>query len=186
MSESRSFDENKKVGEPAETKIMDLFDKNHVRYVDVRDEQFWREKDVDFIAIINDQIVLIDAKGDTQWNPNQYKSNVVYQVVTDEHLGAAEYSKSEYFFYYSNITGDYIWINVLAWREYFHNHKCKIQPMKTGHKGQGQGTLFEYDFMLCSGIATKQYKSITNPDYLNGSVEFKDYIVSQYINTGRL
>ena len=120
-----------KIGE--EKTLEYLYSRNFTQEViDVRDDDFWRDNDVDFILICKDGDIL---KIETKTDRIAHKSkNLAYEVISNKHYntqGCFAKTKCDVMMYYLQETDEMYYINMGALRDYIEENKkdLALKPM---------------------------------------------------------
>lgn len=129
-----------KTGEIGEVKTIEYLQKENFTQdiVDVRDNKFWRDNDVDFILICkNGDLLKIEVKTDTQAHLSK---NIVYEYMSNKHYktkGCFEKTKCDVMFYYLSEIDKLYYINMYNLREYIKNEKDNLREVNMGDYALG-------------------------------------------------
>lgn len=129
-----------KVGEIGEEKTLEyLYSRDFTQEViDVRDDDFWRDNDVDFILICKDgDILKIEIKTDMIADKSK---NLAYEVISNKHyntLGCFVKTKCDVMFYYLPNTDEMYYINMSMLRDYVEENKKNLTLVPMGDNALG-------------------------------------------------
>lgn len=135
------FLQDLKIGNIGEQAVFDYLknQKNTLALVDVRDVQFFREADVDFIQVIDNQLYprLIEVKTDTMAH---ITGNIPYEFISNyriNSIGCFEKTKSTHLFYYLTETNKFYILNTKALQEYVKKNKVDLKLIPMGDNARG-------------------------------------------------
>lgn len=126
MGELMNFKESLKDGAMGEHVVWNLFMKmDNVRNViDVRDDKFFQEADVDFLVEkTNRQFTWIEVKTDFKAHET---GNIVYELSSSGNMGCLEKSKAKYVVFYLPHSETAYLVDLKALRAYIYSEHPKI------------------------------------------------------------
>lgn len=140
MKNTSKFEIDLKVGEIGEEIALEFFQNNKGIYKveDVRDSEFWRDKDVDFIITTIEGIIFtIEVKSDTMAHRT---GNIVYEHTSNKYkntLGCFRKTKADYILYYITETKEMYKIHTYSLREYIDENKKQLREVSMGDNALG-------------------------------------------------
>ena len=115
-----------------------LFQPNTSQLINVTDDEFFQENDIDFVwETVSGKVYKIELKTDRLAHKTgnivyEYKSNKSYDTV-----GCFEKTKADYILYYIEKTNVLYWIKVESLREYIEKNKEKLSLVNMGDNAIG-------------------------------------------------
>lgn len=112
--------------------------KNCIDVIDVRDYEYFRDIDVDFLQILdNGEPLKIEVKTDMQAHKT---GNIAYEYISSANLnstGCFEKTKADYIFYYLFHTGQLYLIRTDSLRSYVDDNKEDLRLIRMGDDARG-------------------------------------------------
>lgn len=134
------FQQDLKIGNVGEEVIFNFLEKNKATktILDVRNDKFFQELDIDFIQETKQgEVRKIEVKTDTIAHKT---GNLAYEHTSNKYyntIGCFEKTRADYIFYYLTETGELYILHTNTLRSYITNNKNRLREVNMGDNALG-------------------------------------------------